>query len=1183
MKNAIGSLLICLFVAPWTLHAQERSLRILKLEPTPLFPRAEPLRQIARLQLLNTTSYKLRGVVTVQLEKEAPVISTLEIPSGVSTQRIAIPDIKVAQRLKLIIRNEADGSVIEYQQTWQPQRHWKITIVKSSHEDIGYEDYIFKKQHSIANHIEMGRALSTKRENVADSERDLSNQFHYTMESLLFQRNYIEERSEAAWREIIEKEVKPGYMHLMGAPSGVHSHWMDYEELARMTYPGRREVKDRFGLDLKTFMIVDNPSLSWAGCQAVAAAGFKYVARWGQGWRTGGNNNYETTKLPALFWWQAPDGEHRVLFGWRTHYALGFWYGQQAGGYSTSLVNTLGAENVTNSLEAVESGKLLGPYPYDALIVPDYNDHDTPRFDSRTLPEWNKQFLYPEIRIGSPTTFFEYIEQKYGSELPTLKGDLNNFSADYSTIDPTSQGQKRRAARLLPWAEGLATIVGWNDAGFQNPARLIERAFTRLFDYDEHSWPTQPQASDVQLFNATWVKKKEAERVFNVAETLAQSVLNTLLRQVPTSDRDSLVVLNPLAHERTDLVEVTGAFTEVIDPATGQRIAVEESPDGRRLLIAPRVPAFGYKVFHTRRTAPTETLSALEVGATTLSNQFYKIEFDSQTGVIRSIYDKELKRELVDPAARYGFNQLVYVHKKSREAKEGDDYSPTRATLRPGRAGSVSASFTVEINDEKTGAAITQRITLYDKVKRIDIVNDLRHVRALHSNRYEDRYRDNIYFAFPIKVEDFEARAEYPGGVVRPYKDQLRWGSHDYLSVNRWVDVSNSNFGVTMALNEAANVNFGEIRYNQFSIDYQPTLSHLYSYAYSNRMAGLLTLNADDVNATLHYSFTSHAGDWRSKATQFGWSYASPLQARVMAQPQRGVLPAGQTSFVKIGLPNVQMTTLKNSEQPGRGVIVRLVETAGRATETTIELPHFPVKAAFACDLVENDLRSLMIDGQTISIKLAPFGFATVRVVPDEANVPAVTTLKAEAVADSRVQLNWSGSSPNYYVYRSEDPNAPPTAYTLVARTNQTSFLDEGLKLDTFYYYYVAAVSRHNQQGTMSAQVQTRTKRENTTPPALVDEPGVIRRSSNRLIVFWRRNQEPDIARYLIYRSERQDFQVQGAEPLAVLRPTSYFLQTYDDNGLKPGITYYYRIVAEDWSGNRQEGSITVGATTPSY
>lgn len=547
------------------------------------------------------------------------------------------------------------------------------------------------------------------------------------------------------------------------------------------------------------------------------------------------------------------NGEHRVLFGWRTHYALGFWYGQQAGGYSASLVNQ-GTENVTDILQAIEAGSSLGPYPYDALIVPDYIDHNTPRFDSRVLPEWNKQFRYPEIRIGSPTTFFEYIEQKYGNELPTLKGDLNNFSADYSTIDPTSQGQKRRAARLLPLAEGVAAIAGWNDAGFQNPARVIERTFTRLFDYDEHSWPTLPLASDVQLFNATWVKKKEAERALNAAESVLQSSLDALLKQIPISDANSLVVFNPLAHERTDLVEVAGAFTEVVDPATGQKIAVQQAVDGKRTFIAPQVPAFGYKVFRTNRGTTAAANSSLAVSANTLSNQFYNIEFDAQTGAIRSIYDKELKRGLVDQTAKHRFNQLIYVHKNSREAKEGFEYSPTKATLKPGQAGSVSANFTVEINDDKTGAAITQRITLYGKLKRIDIVNDLRHVRALHSDNYEDRYRDNLYFAFPIKVENFEARAEYPGRVVRPYKDQLRWGSHDYLSANRWVDVSNNTVGVTMAVNEAPNVNFGEIRYNQFSIDYQPQSSYLYSFAYSNRMAGLLTLNADDANATLHYT-----------------------------------------------------------------------------------------------------------------------------------------------------------------------------------------------------------------------------------------------------------------------------------------------------------------------------------------
>ena len=1181
MIKGLANVLLFALLPAAPLTAQEKPLRILKLQPTPLFPRQEPLRQIANLQLLNDTARTLRCQVTVRLEKGSPVASTLEVPAGISTHRAYIPDISAPQQLTLTIRNEADGSVTVHQQTWQPQRHWKVVIVKSSHEDLGYEDFIYKKQHNIANNIELGQFLSAPRENVTAAERDLDSQFHYTMETLLFQRNYLEERSEAAWREIVEKQIKPGYMHLMGAPSGVHSHWMDYEELARMTYPGRREAKDRFGLDLKTFMIVDNPSLSWSGCQAVADAGFKYVARWGQGWRSGGNNNYEKTGLPALFWWQAPDGRNRVLFGWRSHYAQGFWYGQLAGGYGNIIA--LAADHVTDELKAVEDGARLGPYPYDALIVPDYIDHDTPRFDVRVLPEWNRLYLYPQIRVGSPTTFFEYVEQKYGDRLPTLKGDLNNFSADYSTIDPASQGQKRRAARLLPLAEGLAAIAGVNDPHFQNPARLIERTFTRLFDYDEHSWPTLPRASDVQLFNAAWVKKKEAERALAGAEEALEHGLGAVLKQIPVSEADSLVVFNPLAHERAGIVEAVGDFTTVIDPATGRSLPAQQTPDGKRIFIAPPVPAFGYKVFHTSRGKSAAAALGLEVGATELANQFYRIEFDPQTGAVRSIFDKELNRELIDQSAKRRFNELVYVHKNERESKEGTEYSPARGTLRPGRAGAVSADFSVEIDDAKTGAAITQRVILYDGLKRIDVVNDLRHVRALHSDNYEDRYRDNLYYAFPIKVENFEARAEYPGGVVRPFVDQLRWGSHDYLSANRWVDVSNKSFGVTMAVNEAPNVNFGEIRYNQFSIDYRPESSHLYSYAYSNRMAGLLTLNADDVNATLHYSFTSHAGDWRRDATRFGWEYASPLRASLIARPQPGVLPSGQASFVKLSAPNAQLVTLKISEQPGRGLVVRLVETAGLETPLTIELPHFPVSQAFECDLVESDRRPLTTKGRTVSLKIAPYGFATVRVAASDGELPEISALRAEPLSDSRVQLSWAGAAPGYYVYRSEDPDAPPTAYTLVARTVQTSFTDEGLKLDTPHYYFVAAVSKHNNQGTVSAQAQARTKKENATPPAPVNELGVVRRAKDRLVVYWRSNPEPDVARYYVYRSEQKEFSTEGMKPRAVLRPAQYFLQTWNDDNLEAGRTYYYKVLAEDWAGNRQPNSPLARAATPAY
>jgi hypothetical protein len=1160
MRSILLALVVCAAG-----FSQDSALRILDLEPTVLFPAGEPLRQVAQLKLFNAGVGVKCEVEITMAGQASPATVAIEAPPGASTHRVLIPDLSAAAALTLALRDEAKRTLATHTRTWQPQRHWKVYIVKSSHEDLGYEDFIFGKQRDIADYIEMAWRLAKQ------------GRYRYTLESLLFQRNYIEERSEAAWREIVEKAIKPGRLPLMGEPSGVHSHWMDYEEIARMNYPGRREARDRFGLDLKTFMIVDNPSLSWAGCQAVADAGFRYVARWGQGWRTGGNNDYKTTKVPAIFWWRAPDGKNKVLFAWRSHYAQVFWYGMAHGGYG-GLVE-LGAQNVDRQLKAIESGATLGPYPYDALVNPEYVDHDTPSFYGAALREFSKRYRYPELIYSGSEDFFEYVEGKYGAALPTLSGDLNNFSADYATIDPASMGAKRRAARLLPMAEGLSAVAATLDASFLPPARLIDRTFTRLMDYDEHSWPTLPPASDVQLFNAQWIKQHEGYRALAAAQRAFNTGFDALARHIPNSAAAAVVVFNPIAHPRTDLASVKGSYEAFVDPETGRHLPAQALSDGTTIFLATDVPAYGYKIFRPapRQAAQTSLAAARDM----LSNRYYEIRFEAN-GAIRSIYDKELKREIVDPAAPNRFNQLVYVHTKGRESKELTRYSPNAPASMSGTTGAVRAEHVSKMDDATTGAAITQTVILYDNVKRIDIVNDLRHVRALYTDRYEERYCDNIYYAFPVKVAPFEARAEYPGGVVRPYDDQLRWGSHDYLCANRWVNVSNPEFGVTMAPWEAITVNFGDIRYNQFSTDYKPTLSHLYSYAYSNRMAGLLTLAPEDVNAKLGYSFTTHAGSWdKGGAAAFGWSVASPLETRVIGAAQSGGLPVGKASFARVSAPNVQLVTLKQSEQPGRGWVLRFVETEGRATEAVVDLPHFNIAGAAECDLVENDRAALASEPHKFRLKIGAYAFATIRVYSPDAAPAAVANTSAQALSDKSIRITWSGGAAAYNVYRSDDPDAPPTAYSLVARTTKPEFTDDWLKIAWPYYYRVAAVTANNAQGPVSSRIDARTRAENTSPPAPVDELGVVRRAADRLIVYWRTSPEPDVARYNVYRAETREIDTRSAQPVAVISPARFFLQTYIDQGLRPGQKYYYKVVAEDWAGHKQTQSSVASAATP--
>jgi len=1162
---------LTLAVAVSTAAASASQLTIDKLAPTPLFPKAEPLRQVAHLSVTNASGTAIDAEVRVNAGDGAESTQDVRLEPGGSTVTLLVPDIQQPATLRVELVARADGRVLaRHEQAWQPQRKWKVYIVHSSHEDIGYENYIYEKQHEVADFIDLGRHLS--------GEPGRQRAYHYTLETLLFQSNYIDERSEAAWRRVVEEDIRTGKISLMGAPSGVHTQWLDYEPLARMNYPGRRETKDRFDLDLDTFLLVDNPSMSWSAAQAVANAGFRYLVRFGQPWRTGGNNSYATTQVPALFWWQGPDGDTRILYSWRSHYGLSFWYGQPGGGGGHRELLPLAEDNVTRELRAIESGELLGPYPYDAVIVPSYSDHTIPSFDARALRNWQQEYAYPEIHVASPTTFMAYIEEHFGDQVPVLSGELNNFSADYAAIDPDGHGRIRRAACLLPLAEGIGSIAGAMDPAFATPDALIYRSFLHMFDYVEHSWPTAPRVNPFHTFNAQ-LKTHESYRALHGAEQAYAAAADALFSRIATSE-PSVVVFNPLAHPRNDVVEVTidtkTAPAALVDATTGETVPVQADGEGKLIFIAKDVPAFGYKTYRFAERPPDDAASTnLAAGEHELSNAFYTIRFDPNTGGVVSIHDKELDRELVD-TSREQFNQLIRYTVSAREADDGVRSSPSGKVSLASDSGPVRAQLTVTIADDAvTGAAITQTVILYRDLKRIDVVNSLRSVDLMHSLNHGDRYKENIFYAFPFKMDRFEARAEYPGGVVRPHADQMRWGSHDYLYANRWVDLNDGEAGVTLAPGNAATISFGDIRYNKLAIDYEPTTPSLYSYALSNRMAGLLSRNANDCDATLRYAFTSYAGKWDSgAATRFGWSVASPMTAQVRRGSQSGTLPESE-SFLAIDAPNVQLVTLKPSTQPGRGWVFRLAETDGKGGEVTVRLPHLPINAAVATDLVENDGETLPVSDRAVTLSVRPFSMTTVRVFADERAPAAVTGLRAASITDKSLVLHWDAldGAAGYNVYRSEDPDAPATAWTLVGRTAGNSFADDWLKLQTPYHYHVAAVTTANTQGDVSQPFTVTTSGDNASPPSPVRDLGVILQGPDRIDLYWRRNPEPDVARYRVYRAPASETDPAKAQEIGTVEQTSRFLQVFQDADLPTGESCRYWVFPEDWAGHVQRAS----------
>ena len=300
----------------------------------------------------------------------------------------------------------------------------------------------------------------------------------------------------------------------------------------------------------------------------------------------------------------------------------------------------------------------------------------------------------------------------------------------------------------------------------------------------------------------------------------AKNIANTIAFN---KEGQHIVVFNSLSFNRNDLVNIPNFLHkepfEIIDTETGQKVPHQvieidspqspvphaagryakgqiNPPEGFNLaFVADNVPSMGYKTY---RIVPAESTTAsgssLNVTDKSIENRFFKVTINPQTGTVSSIYDKELGTELVDNNAPHQVNQLI-----TRWIKTGKEESPKTATIRKGQSGPVYASLVVSTS----GAGcpeLTQEIILYDKIKRVDFYN-----RVLK----DMTPTQEIYFAFPFRMDNPDFRFEGPLSVIKPLRDQFPGSNSNYYSVQHWADVSDGKTGITLSPVDAHLVMFG--------------------------------------------------------------------------------------------------------------------------------------------------------------------------------------------------------------------------------------------------------------------------------------------------------------------------------------------------------------------------------------
>jgi hypothetical protein len=478
--------------------------------------------------------------------------------------------------------------------------------------------------------------------------------------------------------------------------------------------------------------------------------------------------------------------------------------------------------------------------------------------------------------------------------------------------------------------------------------------------YDEHTWGKDYPAGEIQ----DWAWNEKSHYAYKAAG-LAQSVLADSLSKIASSIRleqkqRHLVVFNPLAFDRTDVVRVTRFPPEkpfdLIDEGTGLKVpyqiveldgplapapyaayrwargAFEKHELFDLVFVAEKVPSLGYKTYRLapRAEAPSAA-SDLRVSAEGLENRFYKVALDPRTGGVAGVYDKELSRELVDRQAPDKLNQ--FVAKWVQTAKQE---GPTAAEIRIGQKGPVYASLIARSSGPGC-PEIVQEVVLYADLKRID----------LHWANVSNQ-------EVGITLSPVESHLLEFGGLWPCY-------------------VSQAHHGVTPA-------DFGR----DFVKPEQITKGHMYAFVLdSNFRTNFQPVQQADI--LFRYSLMSEAGPQaNSKHRDFGWSVHNPLTAVLTNGGRQGPLPS-QASFCGLDQSNLLLTTIKRAED-GQGLIVRLIETDGKSTAATLTMPAVTLEKAWLTNPVEENQSVLSCTEHSVTVPAKAFGITTVRlqVAPQE-------------------------------------------------------------------------------------------------------------------------------------------------------------------------------------------------------
>ncbi|MGB9687970.1 polysaccharide lyase family protein [Thermogutta sp.] len=896
------------------------------------------LRQVVELEII-----RAGGPISLEVSCEGRPCWSGNLSNG--TQEIIVPVPRVVERKEVnLVARASDKVILETKVPLAPVREWVVYLLPHSHVDIGYTDIQTKIEQNHWRFYEQALETAAK---TADYPPEA--QFKWNVEVLWAVDSYLRTSSPEKRAAFLEA-VRKGVIGLQALYGNELTALCRPEELLRLLDYAQR-LKEQIGVPIDSAMISDVPGYTWGIVTALAQAGVRYFSIG----PNGGHRIGHTLRVwgDKAFWWRSPSGQERVLC-WIPR--LGYWRGFR--GKSELFAYLRDLQESQYPFEMVQLRHCLGDNAAPDVGISDF------------VKNWNEKYAYPRLVIATCSEMMREFERRYGDNLPECTGDFTPYWEDGAASSARETGLVRRAADRLSSAETLWAMLQPDNY----PDELFYQAWRNVVLYDEHTWGaynsiTEP---DSEFAKSQWqIKQSFALEADRQSRDLLTQSLKGLVSQERTEAADRYVmVLNPTGWVRSDLVTLeaqVGSVSSIQDDA-GAAVPWQKLSDGRLAFWAKDVPAFGARRFRLVVGGPGDASGGsgqgLTEGGTTMETQRYRLEVEPQTGALRRLVDKQLNRDLVDKAKGWGLAEYLYVPGRNPEKVERIAAGCTVKRLEEGplvqrwavespAPGCRSVKWIYELSDVK------------DQIK-VDMILDKEKVRS----------PEGVHVAFPFYVPDGQMRMELAWAIVRPEADQLPGACKNYYTVQRWIDVSNEEFGVLWGSWDAPLVELGTIRTDvpqPFSPEgwlthIEPTQTIL-SYVMNNYWE--TNYKADQEGPTLFtYFILPHRGGYDPvAATRFGIETTRPLIALVVNRntpPE--LLPPVRVESGSVLPVECKMT------RDGRGMILRLFNPRQTREEAVVKLDEKKLTKAWITDLSEKPGAPV-----TGPVTVAGFGLVSLR------------------------------------------------------------------------------------------------------------------------------------------------------------------------------------------------------------